>query len=45
MRCPNLRGGEFTQALDHWHDYLVQWALQRIFIVAEGNPPPIAIGL
>lgn len=39
------RSGEFTQVLQRWHDYLVQWVLPRIFIVAEGNPPPIAIGL
>jgi hypothetical protein len=30
--------------LTRWHDYLTGWVIPRIFIVAEGNPPPIFIG-
>jgi hypothetical protein len=27
--------------LTHWHDYLTNWVIPRVFVVAEGNPPPI----
>lgn len=30
--------------LTRWHDYLTGWVVPRIFIVAEGNPPPMLIG-
>jgi hypothetical protein len=36
---------DFMSALTSWHDYLTQWILPRIFIVAEGNRPPIAISV
>jgi hypothetical protein len=29
--------------LTRWHYYLTNWVIPRIFIVAEGNPPPIMI--
>jgi len=35
---------DFTRVLGRWHDYLRGWVIPRIFIVAEGNPPPIIIG-
>jgi hypothetical protein len=34
---------DFTSVLARWHDYLRSWVIPRIFIVAEGNPPPIMI--
>lgn len=30
--------------LTRWQSYLTGWVIPRIFIVAEGNPPPILIG-
>jgi hypothetical protein len=36
---------DFTSVLARWHDYLRNWIIPRIFIVAEGNPPPIVMGL
>ena len=30
-----------TDLLDRWHWYLVSWVLPRMFVVAEGNPPPL----
>lgn len=35
--------GDFTSTLEGWLSYLTGWVLPRIFIVADGNPPPIAI--
>ena len=35
---------DLMDVLTRWHDYLTGWVLPRIFIVAEGNPPPIFIG-
>lgn len=35
---------DLISVLTRWHDYLTSWVLPRIFIVAEGNPPPIFIG-
>jgi hypothetical protein len=35
---------DFLGALKGWHTYLTGWILPRIFIVADGRPPPIAIG-
>jgi hypothetical protein len=35
---------DFTSVLGRWHDYLRSWVVPRIFIVAEGNPPPMIIG-
>jgi hypothetical protein len=34
---------DFTSVLARWHDYLRSWVIRRIFMVAEGNPPPIFI--
>jgi hypothetical protein len=34
---------DFTSVLTRWHDYLRNWVIPRIFIVAEGNPPPIML--
>jgi hypothetical protein len=34
---------DFTRVLGRWHDYLRGWVIPRIFMVAEGNPPPIFI--
>jgi len=34
---------DFTSVLTRWHYYLRNWVIPRIFIVAEGNPPPIVI--
>lgn len=39
---PGFRG-DFTSVLVRWHDYLRGWVIPRVFIVAEGNPPPVAI--
>jgi hypothetical protein len=36
--------GDLLGVLERWHGYLVGWVLPRIFIVADGNPPPILIG-
>lgn len=36
---------DFTSVLTRWHDYLRSWVIPRIFIVAEGNPPPIIMGV
>jgi hypothetical protein len=36
--------GDFVGVLERWHSYLVGWVLPRIFIVADGNPPPMFIG-
>lgn len=33
----------FLGALRDWHRYLTNWIVPRIFIVADGNPPPIMI--
>lgn len=33
---------DFMSVLIRWHDYLVNWVIPRVFVVAEGNPPPIA---
>jgi hypothetical protein len=35
---------DFTSVLSRWHGYLRDWVVPRIFIVAEGSPPPIVIG-
>jgi hypothetical protein len=35
---------DLIAVLTRWNDYLISWVLPRIFIVAEGNPPPIFIG-
>ena len=32
-----------SDSLDNWHRYLTSWIVPRIFIVADGNPPPIMI--
>lgn len=34
---------DFTDVLSRWHDYLRNWVIPRVFLVAEGNPPPIGI--
>jgi hypothetical protein len=35
---------DLISVLARWHEYLTSWVLPRIFIVAEGNPPPMFIG-
>jgi hypothetical protein len=35
---------DLVSVLERWHSYLSNWVLPRIFIVADGNPPPIIIG-
>jgi hypothetical protein len=32
---------DFLGALRDWHRYLTSWIVPRIFIVADGNPPPV----
>lgn len=34
---------DLMNVLERWHQYLVGWALPRMFAVADGNPPPILI--
>jgi hypothetical protein len=36
---------DLAATLDRWQSYLTGWVLPRMFAVADGNPPPIAIGL
>jgi hypothetical protein len=35
---------DLTDALASWHRYVAGWIVQRTFIVADGNPPPMMIG-
>lgn len=32
---------DFLAALTDWHRYLTAWIVPRIFVVADGNPPPM----
>jgi hypothetical protein len=34
---------DLVGVLERWHYYLEKWVLPRVFIVADGNPPPIII--
>jgi len=34
---------DLVGVLERWHYYLSNWVLPRVFIVADGNPPPIII--
>lgn len=33
---------DLMSVLTRWHDYITDWVIPRVFVVAEGHPPPIA---